>query len=81
MFALVGDEVLYLKVHPDTLTEFEEAGCEPFRYSRGGKSFTMSYHTCPESALQSVRHMKPWAAKAWQAALAAKKKPNNRKKR
>ncbi len=71
MFALVADETLYLKVDDQSREEFEAAGLEPFRYTRKGKSYQMSYHAAPEDALEDAELLRDWARKAVEAAMRA----------
>jgi DNA transformation protein len=74
MFALVADEVLYLKVDDETRDAFLAAGLEAFRYSRKGKVYQMSYHAAPEDALENGALLRDWARKAVDAALRAARK-------
>ena len=80
MFALVADDSLYLKVDDDSRGEFEAAGLEPFRYTKKGKSYQMSYHAAPEDALEDAELLRDWARKAVDAAMRAARseRPRNR---
>lgn len=49
MFALVADDEVYLKSNAETARRHEAAGLQPFRYAKGIKLVTMSYHRAPES--------------------------------
>jgi len=69
MFALVADDVLYLKTHADSLADFERRGLAPFRYERNGKSYNMSYSEAPTEVLDDADSMQAWANKAIDAAL------------
>lgn len=72
MFGLVDGGVLYLKVDAENRATFEEAGLEPFRYEmKDGRVSVMSYHRCPEEALESPARMRPWAESAMAAAARA----------
>ena len=71
MFALVADDMLYLKVDDETRDAFLAADLEAFRYSRKGKAYRMSYHTAPEDALENAELLRDWARKAVDAALRA----------
>jgi len=74
MFGLVVDGVFHLKTDPENRSEFEARDLPPFRYEgKDGRVATMSYHLCPEEALDSPRAMDPWARSAWEAALRQKK--------
>lgn len=69
MFGLIADSVLYLKIDPETETEFTAKGLEPFTYSKKGKEFKMSYYQAPEEVLEDSDAMHLWASKAYGAAL------------
>ncbi len=71
MFALVADDILYLKVDDVSRGAFAAAGLEPFRYTRKGKSYQMSYHAAPEDALEDAELLRDWARKAVEAAMRA----------
>jgi len=71
MFALVASDTLYLKVDDESRSEFEAAGLDPFRYTKKGKSYQMSYHTAPEDALEDAELLRDWARKAVDAAMRA----------
>ncbi len=71
MFALVADDTLYLKVDDESRSEFAAAGLEPFRYSKKGKTYEMSYHAAPEDALEDAELLREWARKAVDAAMRA----------
>ena len=76
--AIVIDEAIYLKVDAETRAAFEAAGCEPFVYEAKGKAVPMSYWSVPEDALDSPQEFRPWAQRAWEAAL-RKPKPKSKK--
>jgi DNA transformation protein len=79
MFALVADDVLYLKTNTDNLPDFEQRGLCPFSYTRNGKSFNMSYSEAPAEVLEDTDIMRRWGNRAIAAALSnrtnTKKKP------
>jgi DNA transformation protein len=68
MFALVADEVLYLKVDDQSLALFEQAGCEPFVFYRDGRPVVMSYREAPVEMFEDPDQARYWAQLAWQAA-------------
>lgn len=85
MFALVADNILYLKVDKDTENEFKDRGLDAFAYQKKGKETSykvikMSYYQVPEEALEDSEEMNLWANKAYSVALraASKKRINNR---
>jgi DNA transformation protein len=71
MFALIADDVLYLKADDENRGEFERAGATPFVYEANGKRTVMSYFRAPAEALESREVAAPWARTAYAAALRA----------
>ncbi len=78
IIGIVIDDSLYLKVDGQTRAAFEAQGCAPFVYEAKGKSVPMSYWTVPEDALDSPQALRPWAQRAWEAAL---RKPQQKHKK
>jgi DNA transformation protein len=72
MFALVADDVLYLKADVESRREFEDAGSEPFSYEARRRRVILSYWRAPEESLESREAMQSWARTAFAAALRAK---------
>lgn len=79
IIGIVIDEALYLKVDGQTRAAFEARDCAPFVYEAKGRSVPMSYWSVPEDALDSPQDFRPWAQRAWEAAL-RKPTPKPRKK-
>lgn len=77
ILGIVIDDALYLKVDEVTRAIFEAAGCAPFMYQAKGKPMPMSYWNVPDEALDSPQEFRPWAQRAWDAAL---RKPPAKKK-
>lgn len=77
IIAIVIDEILYLKVDELTRPAFEAQECAPFVYEAKGKVVPMSYWSVPDEALDSPQDFRPWAQRAWEAAL---RKPKPKKK-
>jgi len=73
MFALVADDVLYLKVDDSNRGDFEAAGMEPFR-PFPDKGTVMSYYEAPADVLESKSELADWAQKALRAAERKRKK-------
>jgi DNA transformation protein len=71
--AVIAYDTLYLKANAQTLPHFAAAGCHVFEHTSKGVTRRMQYYTAPEAALESPAAMRPWAALALQAALAARK--------
>jgi DNA transformation protein len=74
MFAIVSDDMLYLKSDEMNRVEFEQAGCEIFSYARQGGRATLNFFRAPEEAMESPDLMLPWARTAYAAALRASAK-------
>ena len=74
MFALVADEVLYLKADDENRPQFEAEGLEAFSYESRGKRVTLSYFRAPDEAMDSPALMHPWARGALAAALRGARK-------
>lgn len=73
-FALVDDDVLYLKVDDVNRPDFEARGMQPFRpFGEGGE--VMQYYQLPEELLEHPESLGLWIEKA--IAVAARKKRRN----
>ena len=70
-FAIIAMDQLWLKVDDETRAVFEQTRCEVFSYESAGKMRTMNYYTVPPEAMESAALMRPWAERAWGAALRA----------
>ena len=73
MFALIADEVLHLKADADLAAALAAEGSGPFVYVGKGKPVTMSYWRLPEAALDDPETACAWAARALEAARAARR--------
>ncbi len=78
MFALVADDVLYLKTGDTTRADFEAEGLGPFIYEAKGKKMAMSYWQAPERCLEDPTAMAEWCRKAYAVALKAAKAKRKR---
>lgn len=67
-FALIADDVLYFKVDDENRSDFEAYDMEPFK-PFDDKSVTMQYYEEPIDILESREKLKPWADKAYAAAV------------
>ena len=72
MFALIADDVLYLKADERNRPELERAGSAPFTYEAKGRRAIMAYWRAPDDAMESRELMAPWARSALDAALRTK---------
>ena len=69
MFALIADEVLYLKADEVSQPHYQAAHCTPFVYPMRGKPVAMSYWRIPDEALESPALAAPWGRRALESAL------------
>ena len=78
-FAIVDDDVLYLRVDDENRAAFEALGCPPFTFAtKDGAKHAVSYLRAPDEALESSDAMKAWARSSLGAAMraaATKRKP------
>jgi len=81
MFGIVSSkDRFYLKVDEANVSDFEEAGSEPFRPHKDGKMM-LSYYEVPVDILDDPEDLASWADKAWEAAKRnAAKNPKRKKK-
>jgi DNA transformation protein len=69
-FAIIDDDVLYLKTDASNRADFARAGAAPFRPS-GEAGATLQYYSVPVSILEDADRLTAWARKAVAVALAA----------
>jgi DNA transformation protein len=70
MFALIANDILYLKCDEQTRPQFEAAGSEPFMYvAKGRPRMATSYWRMPDEAMESPALAAPWAKLGHEAAL------------
>jgi DNA transformation protein and related proteins len=74
MFALVDDDVLYLKVDDTSRASFEAENLPPFVYSKKDRKIDMSYFRSPERCLDDADEMAQWCRVALKAKAAKKAK-------
>lgn len=67
VFALVADDVLYLKADETNREDFERAGAGPFQ-PWPDKPMTMSYYEVPADVLEDRDLLRQWGQKALHAA-------------
>jgi DNA transformation protein len=73
-FALIDDDVLYLKVDDATRPDFEALGMKPFQ-PYGDGTTSMNYQQLPEDVLEDVDSLRQWSGRALDVARRAKVKP------
>ncbi len=76
MFALLADDVIYLKTDAAFRAELEAEGGEPFIWTRpsDGKQTDMGYVSLPTDAMDEADLASEWGRKAFAVSLAAKAK-------
>lgn len=71
-FALIDNDMLYLKVDDSNRADFERAGMGPFRpFGAGGE--VMQYYELPADALEEPERLGFWVEKAVNVAKRARK--------
>jgi DNA transformation protein len=87
MFALLADDVIYLKTDEALRAELEAEGCAPWVWEPGsgarqGEKIQTSYLRLPDAALDDPDDAARWGRKALAVARAkAKAKPKRKPKR
>lgn len=86
MFALIDEDVLYIKTDEALKAELAAAGSTPFVYTpnhgaRAGQPMDMGYWRMPEAALDEPDEAVMWARKALAVARAKAAAKPKRKKR
>jgi DNA transformation protein len=72
MFGMLARDVFYLRVDNSTRRRFEDAGSQPFSYTRAGKQVSLSaYYVVPEELLDRQDELLQWSRAAITAARAA----------
>ena len=62
VFALVLDDVLYLKSDETTAADFDAEGCAPFTYdTKDGRRVLTSYRCAPDRLLDEPEDLVAWA--------------------
>ena len=70
MFAIIVDEMLYIKADDESRGRFEARGLTPFTYEtkRGSKS-SLNYHQAPPEVYDEPEHMVAWSRLGWECAV------------
>jgi len=71
MFALIVDDVLYLKANSASRDAFVARGLRPFSYAARGKTVSLQYYETPAEAWDDAAEMLQWARLALDAAKQA----------
>lgn len=71
MFALIADDMLYLKTDAENVKRFEQAGSVPFSYQSADRTVRLSYWSAPAECLETPAEMRDWCQLSYAAALRA----------
>ena len=78
-FALIDDDVLYLKVDDLTRVEYDRAGMGPFQpFGPGGE--VMQYYELPPGLLDEPEDLIPWVESAIEVAQRARRRTKGKAK-
>jgi DNA transformation protein len=77
-FALIADDMLYVRTDDTTRAECESLGMQPFRPLDGHEP-GMSYYQLPEEILEDPETLRQWAEHAIAAARAKRQRPPKRR--
>jgi DNA transformation protein len=82
IFAIVDDEVCYLKADAETIPALQAAGSVPFRYGmKDGRVMEMAYWRVPDEALEDRLLLLRWGREALGVALRAQAAKAPKRKR
>lgn len=74
MFALIADDVIYIKAEGALAADLEAEGCEPFIFTpKSGEPAEMGYRRLPEAALDESELACEWGRRALDLALSKKR--------
>jgi DNA transformation protein and related proteins len=69
MFALVADDILYLKADSENVADFAERKLGRFEYRKDGKVMQISYYLAPAEVMEDREEAARWARRSFEAAL------------
>ena len=78
MFALIDDDVLYIKADAQSRPAFEAAGSSQFTVEMKGRTETMGYWRLPAEAADDSDAAQRWARLGLEAALRARRPKKKR---
>lgn len=81
MFALVANDVLYLKADAESAAHFDRLQLPAFQYQRKEKTTRMSYREAPVDLFEDRDEAALWGRRAWEAALRSGQAPKTPKPR
>jgi DNA transformation protein and related proteins len=78
MFAVVADDVAYLKVDDSNRDDFLRAGSAPFEpYPDKIKTTIRTYYAIPADILENSDELAQWAQRSWAVAKQQRRKPKS----
>jgi DNA transformation protein and related proteins len=82
MFAILVDDVLYLRADDASRQDFAREGMKPFTYRPAGKGpVSMPYWEVPPRLLEEPEELAAWAREAHRIARASKTAPPRKRRR
>lgn len=78
-FALIDDDVLYLRADDSNRADFEARRMAPFQPFKDKPEYSMSYYATPAEVLEDAEELAIWARKS--VAVAAKRDSKGKKKK
>lgn len=81
MFAIIVNDMLYLKSDAMVQREFEEKGLAPFTYVARGKSVSLRYYEAPSEVFDESESMRIWVEKALGASIRQRSNSANKHRR
>ncbi|MGH6735988.1 MAG: TfoX/Sxy family protein [Methyloceanibacter sp.] len=82
MFAILANDVLYLKTDAATARAFAAEGMRPFTYQSAGKApVAMSYWEAPPRLLEDPDELAEWARTAYRVACASRTKSSGKRRK
>jgi len=81
MFALLLDDLVYIKVDEASVGRFQARGLAPFQYEARGKVSALKYYQLPDEAYDDREAMVEWARLGVDAAIRQRDKAESRRSR
>ncbi|GAB4237545.1 MAG: hypothetical protein Kow0032_23440 [Methyloligellaceae bacterium] len=73
MFAILADDLIYLKTDEELRPRFEAEGMLPFTYSAKGRKVVMSYWELPPRLYDEPEELAVWAERSFRVAQKKKR--------
>ncbi len=72
IFAIISDDIIYMKVNETNRSQYERYGSKPFTYTAKGKIVSLSYWQLPDEILSDEILLSQWILQS--ASLSSQKK-------